>query len=71
MVHASVLAGPVNGHAVEGAAVQGHLTIQQLARQLVNDPRDHLPVKGKDGQVMGVLDRQKALDVLLEDSSNG
>ena len=39
----------------------------QLARQLVNDTRSHLPVAGKDGALIGMLERQKALDVLLGD----
>jgi len=71
VVHASVLAKPVNGHAVEGEAVAGHLTIHQIARQLVSDPREHFPVAGKDGQVMGLMARQEALEVLLGDSEHG
>ncbi|MEO1139012.1 MAG: glycine betaine/L-proline ABC transporter ATP-binding protein [Pseudomonadota bacterium] len=71
VVHARVLAQPVNGHAVEGEAVPGHLTIHQLARQLVSDARDHMPVLGKDGKVMGVMARQQALNVLLGDSADG
>ena len=67
VVHASVLAAPLNGSTPEGEPVPGGKTIQQLARQLVNDTRDTLPVSGKDGSLMGVLDRQKALDVLLGD----
>ncbi|MEQ8896491.1 MAG: glycine betaine/L-proline ABC transporter ATP-binding protein [Roseovarius sp.] len=67
VVHAGVLAGPINGHAPEGEAVPGDKTILQLARQLVNYTRDYLPVTGKDGALMGVLERQKALDVLLGD----
>ena len=67
VVHAGVLAGPVNGKAPEGDPVQGDQTILQLARQLVNDTRDYLPVTGKDGALMGVLERRKALDVLLGD----
>ena len=71
VVHASVLAKPVNGHAVEGEAIDGDRTIHQIARQLVSDPREHLPVAGKDGKVMGVMARQEALEVLLGDSVNG
>ncbi|MEL7255106.1 MAG: ATP-binding cassette domain-containing protein [Pseudomonadota bacterium] len=65
VVHASVMAAPLNGKAPEGDAVDGALTIHQLARQLVNDNRSHLPVAGKDGALIGMLERQKALDVLL------
>ncbi len=67
VVHAGVLASPLNGATPEGEPIQGGKTIHQLARQLVNDTRDHLPVTGKDGALMGVLERQKALDVLLGD----
>ena len=65
VVHAGTLSAPVNGHAVEGTPVAGSETIQQLARQLVNDPREHLPVADADGKVIGMLERRKALDVLL------
>lgn len=65
VVHASVLTQPINGHAVDGEPIPGHLTIHELARQLVTDTRDHLPVMGKDGKVMGIMARQEALDVLL------
>ncbi|WP_136439655.1 quaternary amine ABC transporter ATP-binding protein [Pacificoceanicola onchidii] len=67
VVHAGVLAKPINGTAVEGDPVAGDLTIHQLARQLVGDTRDNLPVAGKDGALIGVLNRQTALDVLLGD----
>ncbi|MEO0372383.1 MAG: glycine betaine/L-proline ABC transporter ATP-binding protein [Pseudomonadota bacterium] len=67
VVHASVMASPLNGKAPEGDPVDGGLTIHQLARQLVNDTRSHLPVAGKDGALVGMLERQKALDVLLGD----
>jgi glycine betaine/proline transport system ATP-binding protein len=65
VVHASALIQPANGITLQGDPVSGHLTIHQLARQLVNDTRDTLPVAGKDGALIGVLNRQTALDVLL------
>ena len=65
VVHAGALAQPVNGMAVEGAPIDAHQTIQQLARALVNDPRDWMPVADASGKVLGVMERQKALDVLL------
>ncbi len=67
VVHASVLATPMNGTAPEGDPVSGDLTIHQLARQLVNDTRAAIPVSGKDGALIGVMERQKALDLLLGD----
>jgi hypothetical protein len=33
----------------------------------VNDTRDSLPVASRDGALIGVLNRQAALDVLLGD----
>ena len=68
VVHASVLARPLNGTAPEGDAVSGEASILQLARQLVNDPREALPVADKDGALIGQLYRQEALNILLGDS---
>ncbi|NNE79925.1 MAG: betaine/proline/choline family ABC transporter ATP-binding protein [Silicimonas sp.] len=65
VVHARVLANPVNGSAPEGEAVRAGHTILQLARQLVNDTREELPVADKNGNLIGVMNRQEALDVLL------
>jgi len=65
VVHAAVLAQPINGHAVAGPSIAGDKTIHQLARQLVNDTRDELPVADKSGAVVGILNRKDALDVLL------
>ncbi|MCP5088648.1 MAG: betaine/proline/choline family ABC transporter ATP-binding protein [Rhodobacteraceae bacterium] len=65
VVHARVLASPVNGAAPEGEPVRAGHTILQLARQLVNDPREELPVATRDGKLIGVMNRQEALDVLL------
>ncbi|WP_299848215.1 glycine betaine/L-proline ABC transporter ATP-binding protein [uncultured Roseovarius sp.] len=65
VVHARVLAGPVNGSTPEGEPVRAGHTILQLARQLVNDPREELPVANRHGELIGVMNRQEALDVLL------
>ena len=65
VVHARGLSKPVNGVALEGAPVSGAATIQQLARQLVNEQRDVIPVANKAGEVIGGLNRQEALDLLL------
>ncbi len=65
VVHARGLAGPVNGHALDGPAVPGDATVLQLARQLVNESRDVLPVADKSGKVIGAMKRQDALDILL------
>ncbi|MEM6662145.1 MAG: betaine/proline/choline family ABC transporter ATP-binding protein [Pseudomonadota bacterium] len=68
VVHASVLAKPVNGVALDGEPVPGSASILQLARQLVNETRDTLPVVDTSGAVIGGLNRQEALDVLLGDA---
>ncbi|EBA15457.1 glycine betaine/proline ABC transporter, ATP-binding protein [Roseobacter sp. SK209-2-6] len=68
VVHARGLASPLNGTAVEGAAIDGGATIHDLARLLINDTRAHLPVADAKGAVTGVLQRQKALDLLLGDA---
>ncbi len=65
VVHARGLATPLNGAAIEGAAIDGNATIHELARILVNDTREILPVADKQGEIMGVMQRQAALDVLL------
>lgn len=65
VVHASALAKPLNGAAVEGAPIDGGMTIRQLARTLVNDPREHLPVADSGGNVTGVMSRKAALDLLM------
>jgi len=65
VVHASILASPVNGVTPEGAAIDGSATIHDLARQLVNDTREALPVADQSGNVVGVLQRKDALDLLL------
>jgi glycine betaine/proline transport system ATP-binding protein len=79
VVHAGALAKPINGAALdgapegafggafEGAPVPAGATIHDLARLLVEDPRDMLPVEGQNGAVVGALDRRRALDVLLGD----
>ena len=65
VVHARVLANPVNGSKIEGDPVRAGHTILQLARQLVNDTRDELPVADRDGNLIGIMNRQEALDLLL------
>ncbi|MEM8793435.1 MAG: betaine/proline/choline family ABC transporter ATP-binding protein [Pseudomonadota bacterium] len=67
VVHASVLAKPLNGALLEGEPVSGDASVLQLARQLVNDPREILPVADKSGAIIGSMKRQEALDILLGD----
>ena len=65
VVHARGLAEPLNGTAPDGEPVDGSRTIQDLARLLVNDTRAALPVADRSGKVVGVMDRDRALDILL------
>ena len=62
VVSAGVLADPdMSG---EGGAVDYDATVHDLARLLVNDKRERIPVT-RQGAPAGALARQKALDVLV------
>lgn len=65
VVHIGVLAKPINGTAPEGAPLEASATIHALARALVNDQRAILPVADSAGTVVGVVDRNEALDILF------
>ncbi|MEO1192762.1 MAG: betaine/proline/choline family ABC transporter ATP-binding protein [Pseudomonadota bacterium] len=67
VVHARGLVQPLTDAGVDGPAIDGSATIQELARQLVNDQRSVLPVTDKAGQIIGGLRRSDALDILLRD----
>lgn len=66
VVHAGVLVdksatGP-------GDPVDASLTVQDMARMLVNDSRDLIPVKRNDTMI-GAMERKAALDILLGTAS--
>jgi glycine betaine/proline transport system ATP-binding protein len=63
VVHAGVLA--IVGTNGEGDPVDAKSTIKELAKLLVHDTREVIPV-AKDGKVIGGMKRQDALTVLLE-----
>ncbi|MFY0624626.1 MAG: betaine/proline/choline family ABC transporter ATP-binding protein [Pelagimonas sp.] len=65
VVQAQVLAKPITEASAEGRPIDGSQTIHSLARMLVNDTRDFLPIAAQGGVVSGILNRQDALDVLL------
>lgn len=66
VVHAATLARPLAaGQTPGGAVLDGAQTLHRLARQIVGDTRERLPVAGPDGQIIGLLDRAEALDILL------
>ena len=70
VVHAAGLARPIDAaDKPRGNPVSGKLTILELARQLVNDQRDEIPVSNAEGTITGVLKRTDALDILFGERS--
>lgn len=67
VVRAGALAQPL-ASAPEGEAISATRTIRDLARHLVADSRQVIPVAGLDGAIVGGMNRQQALDVLLGDA---
>lgn len=65
VVHAGGIAQPMNGTAAVGPPVQAAATIHALSRLLVSDSRDLIPVAAPDGQLVGLLNRHEALEILL------
>jgi glycine betaine/proline transport system ATP-binding protein len=65
VIHASGLARSPVGQSADGAPYEGSRTIRELARQLVTDTRALIPIADDSGRVIGLMDRQEALDVLL------
>jgi glycine betaine/proline transport system ATP-binding protein len=68
VVRVGSLARP-SAKAPEGAAMAATRTIRDLARALVSDPRELIPVADAEGTVVGELNRQEALDILLGDGA--
>ncbi len=62
VVHAGVLADKTATG--EGEPVDASATVHEMARMLVNDAREMIPVKQGDA-VIGALTRKSALDILL------
>ena len=52
VVHALGLARPLNGAAPEGRPIDGGQTIRDLARLLVDDDRESIPVTSRSGEVV-------------------
>ncbi len=63
VVHAGTLARA--DLSADGDPVAAGATIHDLARQIVDDARETIPVVSKDGAIVGGLDRKQALDILL------
>ena len=68
VVRAGSLAQPLAA-APAGEAIAANRTIRDLARHLVADSREVIPVADAGGQVIGGMNRQEALDVLLGDKA--
>jgi len=66
VVHAGVLADKTATG--RGDPVEASATVHQMARMLVNDNREMIPV-AKDGSIVGALSRKSALDILLGSST--
>jgi glycine betaine/proline transport system ATP-binding protein len=65
VVRAAILAEPVDGAPPEGPALPAGASLHELARRIVNDTRERLPVADEAGAIVGALDRQAALAVLF------
>ena len=72
VVHARGLVEPgmqipasVDGQSISDSSVSGAKTIYELARQLINETSEFIPVVDEKASGIGLLSRQKALDVLL------
>ena len=68
VVHVRGLVHELNGTKVTGQTINGDQTIHDIARELVNDKRENIPVASKEGELIGVLRRSEALDLLLGDA---
>jgi glycine betaine/proline transport system ATP-binding protein len=67
VVHLGALARPfAPGTAPEGAALPAAATVRAVARRLVDDPRPQIPVADANGRTVGAIDREAALDLVLE-----
>lgn len=65
VVRLKALAVPANGGAVEGPSLRGDAVLHDVARAILADTRAHIPVAGADGGLLGLVDRQVALDLIL------
>ncbi|MFZ8942887.1 MAG: ABC transporter ATP-binding protein, partial [Gemmobacter sp.] len=68
VVHIGALAGPAEGSGAEGTALPATGTLREHARRIVADTRPRIPVADATGRVVGALDREKALGLLLGDA---
>jgi len=66
VVHAGAICKPLHGNtAPAGTPVDANATIASIARRLVDDSQPSIAVNDTNGNCVGVLDRNDALDVLM------
>ncbi|MCC5973961.1 MAG: betaine/proline/choline family ABC transporter ATP-binding protein [Rubellimicrobium sp.] len=67
VVHVGTFAMPLPPDAPpEGSPLPAGATLREIARSLVADPRPTIPVADTSGRLVGALDRNAALDLVLE-----
>lgn len=69
VVHARALAEPLNGRPIEGEPVSGDATIAALGRRLVESRTELIPVAGRDGALIGAMQRAQAMDLLFAEDA--
>lgn len=65
VVRAKGIAKALNEKTLEGEPIKYSVTIRNLARQLVNENRDEIPVESKNGKIESYIERQEALNILM------
>jgi glycine betaine/proline transport system ATP-binding protein len=68
VVRAKTLMKPKGKTSVSGAALPANATIHALARTLVDDTRKKYPIEDETGKIIGIMNRQDALNILLGDA---
>ncbi|MCY3878653.1 MAG: ATP-binding cassette domain-containing protein [Rhodobacteraceae bacterium] len=69
VVHVSHLVAEPSGDIAEMEPVSASATVRSLARRLISDASEELPVVDEQGAVIGVLKRQSALELLYGERS--
>lgn len=65
VVTAASIMQPPQASASSEAPVSAQATLRELAKTLVNDSRELIPVQAANGEIVGQVQRQSALDVLF------
>ncbi|CAM3181419.1 glycine betaine/proline transport system ATP-binding protein [Paracoccus aminovorans] len=67
VVRLAALAGAAQGVVLEGPPLPGDAVLHAVARDILADRRTHIPVAGPDGALLGQIERQAALNLILGD----